>query len=134
MQRVRQAEKEGPAATVNDALARWFGEGFAEARPEVLNTVRDWIIANDRQIYPMAYRLLANGDLGLEEEIRNIDCPTLVMTGEEDYGNSPEMAEAMASLMPNARCVVLPGLRHMALAEDPETVNRHLLSFLSGAH
>jgi pimeloyl-ACP methyl ester carboxylesterase len=130
MQRVRQAEKEGPAATVNDALARWFSESFAKSRPDVLAQVKEWVTANDPEVYPGAYRLLADGDAGIEEDIRHIQCPTLVMTGEEDYGNSPQMAEAMAALIPNAECVVLPGLRHMAMAEDPALVNAQLLSFL----
>jgi len=32
--------------------------------------------------------------------------------------------------MPNARAEILPGLRHMALAEDPTTVNALLIAFL----
>jgi len=56
-----------------------------------------------------------------------------VMTGDEDYGNSPEMAENMAALIPNASVVVLPGLRHMALAESPRAFNAPFLSFLRGA-
>ena len=130
MQRVRQAEKEGPAATVDDALARWFSESFAKRRPDVLAQVKQWVRANDPEVYPGAYRLLAEGDKGIEEDIRNIQCPALVMTGELDFGNSPQMAEAMAKLIPNAECVVLPGLRHMASAEDPVLVNAQLLSFL----
>jgi len=32
--------------------------------------------------------------------------------------------------MPNARAEILPGLRHMALAEDSATVNGLLVEFL----
>ena len=128
--RVRQAKESGPAATVDAALERWFSEEFARGEPQLLKQVRQWVIANDASVYPDLYRLLAEGDLGLETEISAIDCPTLIVTGEEDHGNSPEMTRQMAALMPNARAEILPGLRHMALVEDPATVNGLLVEFL----
>jgi pimeloyl-ACP methyl ester carboxylesterase len=130
MKRVRQVEAAGPAATVDDALARWFSEDYARANPQMLALIREWVTANDRTVYPALYRLLAEADIGLEESIANIGCPALVVTGEEDSGNTPAMATRMAAIMPNARVEILPGLRHMALAEDPAAMNSLLLPFL----
>lgn len=128
--RVDQARDAGPSATIEDALQRWFSDEFATANPGVLDQVRGWVVANDPVAYPAMYSLLAEGDRGLETEIAAIDCPTLVMTGEDDHGNSPAMASQVASLIDGAEAAVLPGLRHMALAEDPGVVNDLLLSFL----
>jgi pimeloyl-ACP methyl ester carboxylesterase len=55
------------------------------------------------------------------------------MTGGEDSGNSPEMAKKMAARIAGAREVILPGLRHMALAESPRAFNEPLLAFLRDA-
>lgn len=131
MRRVRQAEESGPAATVDDALQRWFSTDYALKNPQMLALIRAWVTANDPTVYPAAYRLLAEADLGLADSIAGIDCRALVITGEEDHGNSPEMAKNMAAIMPNAEAVVLPGLRHMALAEDPDTMNSLLVGFLT---
>jgi len=131
MKRVRQADIHGPESTVDDALQRWFTEDFAAGHPQVLARIRDWVVANDPAVYPALYRLLAEGDVGLETSIAEIGCPVLVATGEEDHGNSPQMARDMSSLIPGARCEILPGLRHMALAESPAVVNSLLTSFLS---
>ena len=128
--RVRQAKESGPATTIDAALERWFSEDFARREPALLEQVRQWVVANDASVYPDLYRLLAEGDKGLETAISTIACPTLIVTGEEDHGNSPEMTQQMAALIPNARAEVLPGLRHMALAEDPATVNGLLVEFL----
>ena len=128
--RVRQAKESGPAATVDAALGRWFSKDFARRNPALLKQVRQWVVANDASVYPDLYRLLAEGDKGLETEISAIECPTLIVTGEEDHGNSPEMTRQMADLIPNSRAEVLPGLRHMALAEDPATINGLLVEFL----
>lgn len=133
MERVEQCRLSGPGATVSDALSRWFSTRFAEQNKDVLEKVRQWVLANDPTSYPELYKLLASADIGLEYSIAAIKCPTLVLTGEEDYGNSPEMAQRIASNIPCAQMKVLEGLRHMALAEDPDQVNRLLIDFLGGA-
>ena len=131
--RVDQAAREGPRATVEAALERWFTPAYGAEHPEVLAQVRGWILANDPEVYPLVYRVLAEGDRELAEAIAAIRCPTLVMTGGEDHGNSPDMAWRMAALIPGARCEILPNLRHMGLAEDPAAFNGPLLDFLDDA-
>jgi len=130
MVRVNQAAETGPSATVDAALERWFGDDFRVANPDVMDAVRDAVMANDPAVYPSIYRVLAQGDEELATAISAIRCPTLVMTGSEDYGNSAGMSQRMAASIPHAECVILPGLRHMALAEDPDTFNVPLMSFM----
>ena len=77
--------------------------------------------------------MLAEGDAEIAEGLERIACPTLVMIGEDDPGNTPAMARAMAGLIPGARLVILLGLRHMALAESPAAVNEPLSAFLRDA-
>ncbi|WP_339673552.1 alpha/beta fold hydrolase [Dasania marina] len=133
MKRVEQCRESGPGATVTDALTRWFTEDYADKNPEVLAQVRQWVIANNPKVYPELYRLLAMADIGLEDNIANIQCPVLILTGEEDFGNSVEMAQCMASLIPSSQLEILKGLRHMALAESPVQVNKLLINFLEDA-
>ena len=118
---------------VDAALERWFTPHFRIENPETMGLVRGWLEANDPTVYPSIYRVLADGNAELVDLIQSINCPTLVMTGEDDTGNSPEMACRMAEIIPGGRSVVLPGLRHMALAEDPDQFNAHLISFLQTA-
>ena len=56
----------------------------------------------------------------------------MVLTGEEDFGNGPEMADAIAADIEGAKVLVFPGLRHMALVEAPTVVNKSILEFLDG--
>ncbi len=131
--RVREARARGPSATVDAALERWFTAPFRSANPALMTLIRDWILANDAAVYPDIYRLVAEADAELIAGIERIACPTLVMTGGDDRGNSPQMAHAMADAIAGARVVVLPGLRHMALAESPAAVNAPLVEFLRAA-
>ena len=133
LKRVEQARQSGPDATVEAALERWFTAEFRTQNPDRMDLIRKWITGNDPAVYPEVYRVLAEGDAEIAEPIAKIRCPTLVMTGEDDLGNSPRMAEAMADAIPGARAIVLPGLRHMGLAEDPTAFNDLLVSFLDDA-
>ena len=131
--RVRDTEAHGPSANVEPALERWFTPEFRTESPEVIALVRTWITSNDPAVYPQVYRVLAEGDAEITEGLERIACPTLVMTGEDDPGNTPIMARALAQLIPGASLVILPGLRHMALAEAPQAVNAPLSAFLRDA-
>ena len=93
--------------------------------------VRDTILSNDRLIYPLNYQVLVDGVDELVAPTPAIDCPTLVMTAEEDYGNSPEMSRAISQEISGSQLVILPELRHMAMVECPDLFNRKLLEFLS---
>ena len=123
-ERVRQTEVEGPSANVGSALERWFTPAFRAEAPETIALVRTWIMRNDPAVYPQIYRVLAEGDAEIARGLDRIACPTLVMTGADDPGNTPAMARAMAQLIPGARLAILPGLRHMALAENPASGGR----------
>ena len=131
--RVRQTQEHGPSANVEPALERWFTPAFRAKAPEAIALVRAWITSNDPAVYPQIYRVLAEGDAELAKGLERIACPTLVMTGSDDPGNTPAMARAMAGLIPGARLAILPGLRHMALAESPAAVNAPLYAFLRDA-
>lgn len=133
LKRVAQVREQGPSSTVEAALERWFSDDFRAGNPDVMDLVRRWVMANDKEVYPDIYRVLADGVDEIVEPIRTIRCPTLVMTGEQDFGNSPEMTKAIAEGIAGARAMILPGLRHMALAEAPAVFNQALVSFLDEA-
>ena len=132
-ERVRQAQEHGPSASVDAALERWFTPQFRAESPGRISLIRRWITGNDPNVFARIYRVLAEGDVEIAQGLEQIACPTLVMTGEHDPGNTPAMARAMAGLIPRARLVILPALRHMALAEAPAEVNAPLCVFLREA-
>ena len=131
VKRVEQAAIGGPAATIEDALIRWFSDKYRAENPAVMDIVRKWVKANHPAVYPGIYAVLAQGIDEIVAPSPAIECPALVITAEQDYGNSPEMSEQIATEMKNSETVILKGLRHMALMEDPEQFNKAFLSFLS---
>ena len=131
--RADQSREIGVGPMVDEALERWFTYPFRLNNPKTIALVRRWLEANDPIIYPKIYRVLVEGNAELVNIIQSIRCPTLVMTSENDHGNSPEMSHRMADAIPGANSVILPQLMHMALAEDPDQFNGHLVPFLRNA-
>lgn len=60
----------------------------------------------------------------------SLRCPTLVMCGEDDQLTPPELSREIASLVPGARLVLLPGCGHMLTMEQPQAVNATLVPWL----
>ena len=129
--RVAEARTQGPAATVEAALARWFTADFRVANPGRMDIVRQWVLANDPATYPLYYRIFAEDVAMVTHPRPQVTCPTLVITGELDHGNSPAMARAIASDIPGAATLILPDLCHMALFQAPAAVNVPLVAFLT---
>jgi 3-oxoadipate enol-lactonase len=129
--RVIQAAKDGPAATVDAALERWFTDDFRLSHPQMMDEVRRWILTNRKEVYAPIYQVLVDGVTELVAPTPPITVPALVMTGDEDYGNSPAMSHAIAAEIPGSELVILPGLRHMAMAEAPDLFNAKLTDFLT---
>jgi 3-oxoadipate enol-lactonase len=64
-------------------------------------------------------------------EVERIDAPALVLHGDADMIVPVENGRMLASRLPNARYVELPGRGHNIQLEDPATFNRLVLEFLS---
>ena len=131
LNRVELARAEGPKATVEAALLRWFTDSYRKVNPVTMELVRSWVCANNSLNYHKIYKILADGVQEIISPSPPIRVPTIVVTGEEDFGNSPEMAQAIAAEIDGAKLHVLKGLRHMSIVEDPILINK-LLSIFFG--
>jgi pimeloyl-ACP methyl ester carboxylesterase len=60
----------------------------------------------------------------------HVACPTLVAVGELDGANGPRKAEIIASAIPGARLVVMPGVGHQPNAEAPDLFGKLIADFL----
>ena len=128
--RYEQVRAEGPEATIETNIKRWFNEDFVAANPPVVDYVRRRLKSNDVEGFLKAYAIFSSSDTERAAVFHQIGCPTLVMTGADDVGSTPEMARQMADRLPNARLAIIAGQRHMGPAENPAPVNEILLEFL----
>jgi len=62
--------------------------------------------------------------------LKAIACPTLVLVGEDDRLTPPDLSQEMATAIPGARLVVVPGSGHLSTMEQPQAVNRALIKWM----
>lgn len=60
-----------------------------------------------------------------------VQCPTLVLTGNEDEWSPPAQHEAIAAAIPGAQLVIVPEAGHFAPLEQPEPVTQALRELLA---
>ena len=99
-------------------------------REEVLATARDLLSVNRTEgviggLEALKNRPDSTGDLP------RIAVPTTVVVGDQDQLSPPEVAEAMAAGIADARLVVVPDAGHLTNLENPAVFNQALEELLS---
>ena len=80
--------------------------------------------------YALCRQVLAFGVVELIRPQPSITHPTLIMTCEYDSGSTPAMSQSIASEINGAQVIIVPGLRHMGLTENPSFFIAALVEFL----
>jgi valacyclovir hydrolase len=77
--------------------------------------------------------IIARGGSISRDRAGEIACPVLLITGEHDELATPDLVRDLADRIHGARAVVASGAGHGISWEQPEWLNRTLLTFLRGA-
>jgi len=64
------------------------------------------------------------------DQLRSIAVPTTIADGEHDEAIRPEHVRYMAATIPHARLVIMPGVSHFAMLQDPKVFGAAVLEFL----
>ncbi len=121
--RVRELGMEG---VVEIAMKRLFPESFLAARPDIVEERRRGLLRSNPAFFAEACEALAG--LDLSASIGGITNRTLVVVGELDAATPPAMGRELAEAIPGAQYLVLPGIGHAPMAQDPKA----FLSAISG--
>ncbi len=66
----------------------------------------------------------------LRADLRNVEAPTLVVVGDDDFICGPACADAIVGALPDARLVTIPDSGHFVYVEQPEAFRAALAEFL----
>jgi pimeloyl-ACP methyl ester carboxylesterase len=69
----------------------------------------------------------------LDVELNQIDCPTMIVWGDQDPFVSPKLGDRLADTIPGSRLVRLPGTGRLVPEEAAETLTNILLEFVGAA-
>ena len=66
------------------------------------------------------------------EEFNKIKTKTLVITGEEDVGSTPEMSKNLSAIIENSNLTIIPKAKHLCSIECPDDVNNEIKKHIDG--
>jgi pimeloyl-ACP methyl ester carboxylesterase len=79
------------------------------------------------------YRALPLGEEPGSAKSRNVECPTLVIWGEQDSYLGVKLTEGLEEWVPRVRVERIPDASHWVQADAPDLVNRLMIDFLREA-
>ena len=114
----------------NEAIKRWFNNHYIEENPHIINLFFDMLKANKREDFLSAYKVFVNADDYILN-FDNFEIETLIMTGENELGSTPEMSTKLNKKLNNSQLFIIPKAKHMASYEESEVVNKKLYQFIN---
>jgi 3-oxoadipate enol-lactonase len=123
IERAAVVRASGLGAIVDAVLGRWFTPSFHD-----VDAYREYFLNTDPEGYARCCEALSRFDV--REALGAIDVPTLAIAATEDPTTPPDVVEAVAREIPNARFEVMPNAAHLANVERPGDFNRLLKEVL----
>lgn len=121
---------EGPAALSQGMMPKLFAQGnLAEKAPLIEQTRRVMLNTSPQGIAAAARGMAERIDAG--DLLPKIDCPTMVIVGEEDAISTVDEMRGIADSITNSHFVKIPDAGHMSPLEQPGAVNAAIREFLA---
>jgi len=119
----------GPKAVIERLLPKLLAAGTNEARPHVVQHVREMAEKQSMEGIIAALKALRDRP-DASAGLAHISVPTLVLVGEEDQVTPLDKAEKLSRSIPDARLIVLPSCGHLSNLEDSDAFNNSVRQFL----
>jgi pimeloyl-ACP methyl ester carboxylesterase len=123
-------EREGPAAVATEMLPKLLSPATLRDQPDLADVIRKLIEANHPDGIASAIRAMKDRP-DSSETLRQLDCPALVLVGQEDAMTPPSEAQVLHEVLRRSRVEVLPAAGHMSNLEAPQAFNRVLTDWLA---
>lgn len=127
--RIEAGEGNPLLAQNEDQFAEIFS--FVMAEPPFIPRPILNVFAQDRiKNYELERRIFDDirGD-SVEERIAGLKTPTLIVFGELDRAIHPGAAEVYHKLLPNSQVIIMPGIGHLPMLENPQQTAHDYLVF-----
>ncbi len=123
------AEREDPALLLRTSYHMNFAEDWIEANMAFIeNSVERYA---ELDMKALAELMKAFFELDITDQLHNINCPTLVIAGEEDLIKGREYAQIINDRIPNSEFAMIPGSGHALCLEKPGILNTLMIGFIS---
>ena len=111
------------------ALRRWLSQEFIKKNPEIYKTIYSQLETNDRKNFLKSYEVFVNFKDD-DNVIKKIETNTLITTGENDVGSTPEMSKNLSKIIQDSKFIEIKKGKHLCSIECSEDVNITFKNFI----
>ena len=116
-------------ASKKTALRRWLSEDFIKKNPETYKTIYSLLEKNDQKNFIKIYEILVKYEDN-DIMIKKINVITLITTGENDVGSTPEMARNLSKVIKGSKFAEIKKGKHLCSVECADDVNIIFKNFI----
>ena len=110
------------------ALKRWFTDQYLEKNPNIFEKITSILIQNNMENFLKIYELFVKHKD--DEKFENIKSKTLIMTGENDVGSTPEMSRNLSKEIARSKVEIVSQGKHLCSIEYADDVNKTIKEFI----
>jgi len=124
-----ETAKMNKPASKNAALRRWLSEEFSKKNPNIYKKIFEILEKNKRTDFLKCYDIFVNY-IDDEKMIKKINVNTLITTGENDVGSTPEMSKNLSKMIRGSKFIEIKGGKHLCSIECVDNVNMTFKKFI----
>jgi len=126
---IHAVEAGGAEEAIRRMIPNFFTAETYIKKPELVSHVKDIIRKQPAKVITAAMRaIMMRSDAN--HLLATINCPVLVLVGDDDKATPPETARSISSRIPGAQFRVLADTGHISNMEQPEEFNYALLDHI----
>ena len=111
------------------ALRRWFSEEFLKNNPEIYKKIYTILEKNKRLNFLKCYEIFVNY-IDDDNMLKKIKANTLITTGENDIGSTPEMSKKLSKMIQKSKFIEIKKGKHLCSIECADDVNITFKEFI----
>ena len=111
------------------ALRRWLSENFSKKNPNIYKKIYSILDKNNRLDFLKCYEVFVNY-VDDDNMLKKIDVNTLITTGENDVGSTPEMSKNLSKMIQGSKFVEIKKGKHLCSIECADDVNITFKKFI----
>ena len=116
-------------ASKKHALRRWLSEDFIKKNPDIYKKIYSILEKNKRLDFLKCYEIFAKYDDD-DNLLKKINVNTLISTGENDVGSTPEMSKNLSKTIKGSKFIEIKRGKHLCGIECADDVNINFKEFI----
>ena len=116
-------------ASKKTAIRRWLSENFIKKNPDAYKKIYSILEKNNHKDFLKCYEIFVNY-IDDDNILKKIKVNTLITTGENDVGSTPEMSKNLSKMIQGSKFVEIKGGKHLCGIECANDVNITFKEFI----